>query len=101
MSEEEKTAEEELKEKSWQIAGRIVLTGFLIGVGYVAAYLMYSDAVPLRQQVKQQQDRIVDLENERETLSTRMAKETRDREVCDKDLKACRDDLKKATAPAP
>jgi cell division protein FtsB len=100
MSEKEKTAEEELRDKTWQIAGRIVICAFLIGVGYMGGFFQYGDATELRHQVKVQQDRIVSLENERETMNTRMAKETRDREVCSKDLKATKDALQKAQAAA-
>lgn len=85
---EDQTPQEELKEKTWQAATTIFIYGCLFGAGFFVGYLMYGDAVELRDKTKQQQDRIVDLENERETMSTRMAKETRDREVCEKSLKA-------------
>jgi hypothetical protein len=100
MSESEKSPQDELKEKTWQAANRLVLAATLFGSGYVVGYLQYGDAVELRDKVKQQQDRIVDLENERETMSTRMAKETRDREVCDKDLKAAKAGGAAPAAPA-
>lgn len=95
MSADDKTPQEELKEKTWQAATTIFIYACLFGAGFFVGYLMYGDAVELRDKTKQQQDRIVDLENERETMSTRMAKETRDKEVCEKELKAA-----KAAAPA-
>ncbi len=87
MTDLSKTPQEELKEKTWQAASRLAIAITLFGSGYVAGYLQYGDAVELRSEVKQKKDRIVDLENERETLSTKMAKLTRDKEVCDKTLK--------------
>jgi len=93
MTDLDKTPQEELREKTWQAATRLVIAITLLGSGYVVGYLQYGDAVELRQQVKQKKDRIVDLENERETMSTKMAKISRDLEVCQKALKAA--------APAP
>lgn len=95
MADLDKTPQEELKEKLWQGATRLAVSAFLFGSGYTAAYLQFGDAIELREKVKQLKDRIVDLENERETMSTRMAKVTRDKEVCEKELKAS-----KAAAPA-
>ncbi len=97
MAEELKSPQEELKEKAWQAANRTVIMAVLVGAGYLIAYLQYGDAALLRKQVKQQQDRVVDLENERETISTRLAKESRDKELCVKELTA----VKKGGAAAP
>ena len=84
----DKTPQEELREKTWQAATRLVVAATLFGSGLLTGYLMWGDAAALRSQVKQKQDRIVDLENDRETTSTRMAKVTRDKELCEKALKA-------------
>lgn len=97
MTDLSKTPQEELKEKIWQGATRIAIAGFLFGGGYTVGYLQYGDAVELRTQVKQKQDRIVDLENDRETMSTKLAKVTRDKEVCEKAAAAA----KEAAAAAP
>ncbi|HEY2773893.1 MAG TPA: hypothetical protein VGK20_07560 [Candidatus Binatia bacterium] len=88
MTDLSKTPQEELREKAWQAATRLVVGLTLLGAGYTAAYLQYKDAVELRVTVKQKQDRIVDLENERETMSTKLAKIQRDKEVCEKAAKA-------------
>jgi hypothetical protein len=93
MTDLSKTPQEELKEKTWQAASRLAIALTLFGSGYTAGYLQYGDAVELRSTVKQKQDRIVDLENDRETMSTKMAKCVRDKEVCEK--------AAKAAAPAP
>ena len=92
MTDLSKTPQEELKEKTWQAATRIAIALTWFGSGYTVGYLQYGDAVELRSTVKQKQDRIVDLENDRETMSTKLAKITRDKEVCEKAAKA---------APAP
>lgn len=84
MADLDKTPQEELKEKTWQAATRLAIALTLFGGGYTVGYLQYGDAVQLRAQVKQKQDRIVDLENDRETMSTKLAKVTRDKEVCEK-----------------
>lgn len=98
MTDLSKTPQEELKEKIWQGATRLAIALALFGGGYTVGYLQYGDAVELRSTVKQKQDRIVDLENNRETLSTRLAKVGRDKEVCEKELKAIEE--KAAAAPA-
>jgi len=99
MAEELKSPQEELKEKMWTAANRFVIMAVLVGAGYMIAYLQYGNAPALRKQVKQQQDRIVDLENERETISTRLAKESRDKELCNKDLTAAKKGGGAAAAP--
>lgn len=88
MTDLSKTPQEELKEKVWQAATRLALAATLFGSGYTVGYLQYGDAVQLRSEVKQKKDRIVDLENERETMSTKLAKIMRDLEVCQKAQKA-------------
>ncbi len=90
MAEEEKSAEAQLSDATWQWATRIAIAAALVGSGYFGAYLSYGDAPELRQQIKESEDRIVFLENQRETTNTRLAKENRDREVCQRDLKECR-----------
>jgi hypothetical protein len=84
MTDLSKSPQEELKEKTWQAATRIAIAITLLGSGYTVGYLQYGDAIALRSTVKQKQDRIVDLENDRETMSTKLAKVTRDLEVCKK-----------------
>lgn len=100
MADLSKTPQEELKEKIWQGATRLVVAIALLGSGYTVGYLQYGDAVELRATVKQKQDRIVDLENGRETTNTVLAKTKRDKEVCTKDLEACRAKPAAAAAPA-
>lgn len=96
MASLDKTPQEELKEKAWQAATRVALAVTLLGGGYTIGYLQFGDAIQLRTEVKQKKDRIVDLENERETMSTKMAKVSRDKDVCEKAAKASA-----AAAPVP
>ena len=88
MSEEHKSAEDQLRDATWMWAGRVAMAIALVGTGYFGGYMQMGDAEDLRMEVKKQRDRIVDLENQRETQSTRLAKERRDVEVCEKELKA-------------
>jgi hypothetical protein len=86
----DKSAEEQLHDAVWTWVQRIVITLVLIGTGYFIRYYQYSDAAKLRVETKEKQDQIVDLKNQRETLSTLIARHKRDFEVCRKDLKELR-----------
>jgi len=87
MAQEQKSAEDQLRDATWMWVQRVVMAAVLIGAGYVGGWFAYGDAVELRQTNKEQQDTIVDLKNQRETLSTRIAREQRDKEVCQRDLR--------------
>ena len=91
------TPQEELRAKAWIGFTRLVMALVLFGGGFAIGYYQYGDAIELRVKVKQKQDRIVDLENDRETASTQIAKINRDKDICAKGLKAC----KGGAAPAP
>ena len=90
------TAEQELKNAVWNWTQYAVVALVLFGGGILAGYFAWGDAAELRQHNKELQDQIVDLKNQRETLNTRIARETRDKEVCNRDLQ----DIKKQL-PAP
>jgi hypothetical protein len=96
MVEDEKTAQEELKEAAWEWTQKIVTALVLFFGGIVAAYFMWGDAAELRMGNKELQDQIVDLKNQRETLNTRIARELRDKEVCIRDMR----ELKKTAGAA-
>lgn len=87
MAQEEKSAEDQLRDATWAWVQRLVLTAVLIGAGFVAARFYYGDAPALEQTNKELKDTIVDLKNQRETLSTKIAREQRDKEVCQRDLR--------------
>jgi hypothetical protein len=86
MTDLEKSPPEQLKENLWVGAQRLVVTLVLFGAGVFAGYFQWGDAAALRLEKKQFEDQIVDLKNQRETLSTRIAREQRDKEVCRKKL---------------
>ena len=96
MADEAKTAEEQLRDAVWTWVQRIVLTVVIFGAGFFAAWFNYGDAVDLRQEKRELQDTIVDLKNQRETLSTRIAREARDKEVCRRDLRELKEEMKGA-----
>ena len=91
--------------------GEIVRAGELVhgktdaihheGAGVFAGYFQWGDAAALRLEKKQFEDQIVDLKNQRETLSTRIAREQRDKEVCRKELAEVKKGAPAAAAPAP
>ncbi|RMF24168.1 MAG: hypothetical protein D6760_03930 [Deltaproteobacteria bacterium] len=87
MADTEKSAEEQLHDAVWTWVQRLVIALVLLGAGLFAGYYQWGDAVELRKQNKQLEDRIVDLKNDRETLSTQIARERRDKEVCQKQLR--------------
>jgi hypothetical protein len=97
MKDEDKSPPELLKETLWSWAQRLVVTAVLLGAGVYAGYFQWGDAAALRLEKKQLEDQIVDLKNQRETLSTRIAREQRDKEVCRKEMT----ELKKNAAAAP
>ncbi|MBC8291951.1 MAG: hypothetical protein H8E45_02160 [Proteobacteria bacterium] len=88
MSEENGTAEQELQEAMWLWMQRLVLALALLGAGYFAAWYQAKDYTEIKAGLGEANDTIVDLKNERETLSTRIARELRDKEVCRKELRA-------------
>jgi hypothetical protein len=96
MADKDKTAEEQLHDATWVWVQRLVITLVLIGAGYFIRYYQYSDSSKLRVENKEQQDQIVDLKNQRETLSTQIARHKRDFEVCRKELKELRASAKAA-----
>ncbi|MFQ5351851.1 MAG: hypothetical protein ACE5D3_02120 [Candidatus Binatia bacterium] len=87
MAEEGKSAEQELKDAVWTWTGRVVMAAVIFGAGFFAAWFRAKDYPEVVQKLAECNDTIVDLKNERETLSTRIAREARDKEVCRKKLK--------------
>jgi hypothetical protein len=87
MSEKNRTAEQELQEAMWLWMQRLVLALTLLGAGYFAAWYQSKDYTEIKVGLGEANDTIVDLKNERETLSTRIARELRDKEVCRKELR--------------
>ena len=88
MADNDKSAEDQLQDALWTWVQRFVLAAVLFGAGLFSGYFRWGDAVEMRQNNRELQDVIVDLKNQRETLSTRISREQRDKEVCQRDLRA-------------
>jgi outer membrane murein-binding lipoprotein Lpp len=88
MAEKDQSAEKQLSDAIWGAVSKVVLAAALIGSGLFAGYYNWGHATELEQTVAERKDDIVKLKNERETLSTRIARFQRDLEVCQKELKA-------------
>lgn len=88
MADSNRTAEDQLHDALWTWIQRFVLAMVLFGAGLFSGYFRWGDAVEMRQNNRELQDVIVDLKNQRETLSTRISRERRDKEVCQKELRA-------------
>lgn len=84
---DEAHAQEELNEAAWQWAGRLVVAAVLIGAGFFGGYMKWGNAPELAEQVAKQNDEIVRLKNARETMSTKLARVDRDKEVCERELR--------------
>ena len=87
MADKKESAEQQLSDAIWGTVSRVVLAAALVGAGFFAGFYRWGDAVEARQEVKEKQDQIINLKNERETLSTRIARFQRDLEVCRRDMK--------------
>ncbi len=88
MADNDRSAEDQLHDAVWTWVQRAVLAAVLFGAGLFSGYFRWGDAVEMRQNNRELQDVIVDLKNQRETLSTRISREQRDKEVCQKALRA-------------
>ena len=93
MADSNKSAEDQLRDAVWTWVQRVVLALVLFGAGMLAGYFAWGDAIDLRQENKEKQDTIVDLKNQRETLSTKIAREKRDKEVCQRDLRELKKEM--------
>lgn len=87
MADKDKSAEQQLSDAIWGSVSKVVLAAALIGAGVFAGYFNWGHAGELEMEVAEKNDQIVNLKNERETLSTRIARFQRDLEVCRRDLK--------------
>ena len=88
MADNDISAEQQLRDAVWTWVQRAVLAVVLFGAGLFSGYFRWGDAVEKRQENRELQDKIVNLKNQRETLSTRISRERRDKEVCQKELRA-------------
>ncbi len=87
MADNDISAEQQLRDAMWTWVQRVVLAAVLFGAGLFSGYFRWGDAVEKRQENRELQDKIVNLKNQRETASTRLSREQRDKEVCQKELR--------------
>jgi hypothetical protein len=62
---------EKSRDRIWRNALRTVVVLVAVSAGFVAAWLRHGDAVELREKSRQQDDRILELQKEREELVIR------------------------------
>lgn len=91
------TPGEVLKEKAWRGAFLFALVVAALAAGYTLGYLR-TDVVALRATLEHQRAQIHEFQRDcecshRGSPSGRLAKMTRDKEVCEKDLEACKKGL--------
>jgi hypothetical protein len=65
------SATEKSRDRLWRTALRIVVVLIAVSAGFAVAWLRHGDAVELRETIRQQDDRIVELQKEREELVIR------------------------------
>jgi len=79
---EEKSPQQLVVETIWTYTGWTVVILACIGAGVFIGYVRWGDATALRAKVQQFDKQVLTLKNERETLNTRIAKATQERDAC-------------------
>jgi predicted negative regulator of RcsB-dependent stress response len=83
-ADEEKTPQQLVIETIWTYAGWAIVIFACIGAGVFIGHVKWGDADALRVKVDQYEKQVLTLKNERETLNTRIAKLTQERDSCQK-----------------
>jgi len=83
-SDEEKSPQQLVVETIWTYTGWAVVIFACIGAGVFIGHVKWGDADILRGKVEQFEKQVLTLKNERETLNTRIAKLTQERDACQK-----------------
>jgi predicted negative regulator of RcsB-dependent stress response len=83
-SKDEKSPQQLVVETIWTYAGWAVVILACIGAGVFVGHVKWGDAQALRSKVEQYEKQVLTLKNERETLNTRIAKLTQERDSCQK-----------------
>ncbi len=81
---EEKSPQQVVKEAIWKYTSWAVVILGSIGAGVFIGYTRWGDAELLRGKVDQFEKQVLALKNERETLNTKIAKLTQERDACQK-----------------
>jgi len=79
---EEKSPQQLVVETIWTYTGWTVVILACIGAGVFIGHVKWGDATQLRAKVEQYEKQVLTLKNERETLNTRIAKATQERDAC-------------------
>jgi hypothetical protein len=81
-------ATEESRDRHWRTALRTVVVLVAVSAGFAAAWLRHGDAVELREEMRQQDERILELEKEREERVIqgilRMGRCARELQICER-----------------
>jgi predicted negative regulator of RcsB-dependent stress response len=83
-TDEEKSPQQLVMEAIWTYAGWAIVILACIGAGVFIGHVRWGDATALRAKVDQYEKQVLTLKNERETLNTRIAKATQERDACQK-----------------
>jgi len=83
-TDEEKSPQQLVMEAIWTYAGWAIVILACIGAGVFIGHVRWGDATALRGKVDQYEKQVLTLKNERETLNTRIAKATQERDACQK-----------------
>ncbi|MCX8071128.1 MAG: hypothetical protein N3C12_01570 [Candidatus Binatia bacterium] len=75
---------QQLQEKLWTYAQRIVVLLVAVGVGVFIGFQLWGEAGQLRQEVRELKDRVLMREKERDTLKSQMAIIDRDKKELEK-----------------
>jgi hypothetical protein len=81
-AEEEKSPQQYVMETIWTYTGWAVVLLACIGAGFYIGYLRWGDAPALKLRVDSVEKQVMALKNERETLNTKLAKMTQERDEC-------------------
>jgi len=81
---EEKSPQQLVVETIWTYTGWTVVILACIGAGVFIGHVRWGDATMLRGKVEQYEKQVLTLKNERETLNTKIAKLTQERDACQK-----------------
>jgi len=92
-TDEEKSPQQLVMEAIWTYTGWAIVILACIGAGVFIGHVRWGDATRLRSKVQEYEKQVLTLKNERETLNTRIAKLTQERDSCQK--------AGAAAAPAP
>jgi hypothetical protein len=79
---EEKSPQQLVVETIWTYTGWTVVILACIGAGVFIGHVRWGDATALRAKVEQYEKQVLTLKNERETLNTKIAKATQERDAC-------------------